>query len=299
LVWFRASRAPFLTASLVSVLLGAAVARWDGYSLSMGLLALTLVGVALLHAGVNLGNDYYDHHLGSDGINRYRSPFNGGAGLIQSGELSPGSVGRAAAVCIGLAALCGIVLALYCGPVILALMVAGFVLGVGYSADPLQLMRTGWGEAVAGLCCGPLVAFGTYFVQTRAASWTVVWPSLPVGLLVSAILVINEVPDFEADGAVAKSNLVVRKGQGAGITLHRWLLYVTYGLIAFFPMVNRMPWLALAALITLPAARRALSLARSSGGDPARIVPVSAGTVKLHTAIGLLVTIGYLVRLPG
>ncbi|OGS69268.1 MAG: hypothetical protein A2Y96_03165 [Firmicutes bacterium RBG_13_65_8] len=125
-----------------------------------------------------------------------------------------------------------------------------------------------------------------------------VWPSLPVGLLVSAILVINEVPDYEADREARKANLIVRNGPLAGVKLHRWLMYVTYGLVALFPLVGRMPWGALIALVTLPAARRALTLARTHAADPVRIIPANAGTVMLHTVIGLLITCSYLVRLP-
>ncbi|MDP2871655.1 MAG: prenyltransferase [Bacillota bacterium] len=291
--WARASRAPFLTASLFSVALGAAVARWDGYALSWGLLLLTMVGVAGAHLGVNLANDYADDLLGTDAVNRYRSPFNGGAGLIQAGLVAPRSVLAASSACLITAALAGVWLGAARGPVVLILMSLGFVLGVGYSADPLGLMRTGWGEAVAGLCCGPLVAFGSYFVLTGAVSASVLWPSLPCGLLVSAILVINEVPDYEADRSVNKDNLVVRYGRQAGVRLHGGLLVLTYGLIALFPLLGRMPWQAAAAVVTVPTAWRAVRIALARAEDPVAIIPANARTILLHAAVALLITGGY------
>lgn len=293
--WVRASRAPFLTASLFSVVLGAAVARWDGHALSGQLLLATMVGVAGAHLGVNLANDYADHLMGSDTVNRYRSPYNGGSGVIQAGMASPRSVLYASVVCLGAAAVVGVWLAAIRGPVILVLMALGFVLGVGYSADPLKLMRTGWGEAVAGLCCGPLVAFGAYFVLAGRASTSVLWPSLPCGILVSAILVINEVPDYEADRSVRKDNLVVRYGRRAGVRLHGSLLVLTYALIALFPLVGRMPWQAAVAALTIPIAWRAMRTALRRAEEPAALVPASARTIMLHTAIALIITGGYLI----
>jgi 1,4-dihydroxy-2-naphthoate polyprenyltransferase len=290
--WIRASRAPFLTATLLSVALGAAVARWDGYGLSPGLLLMTSLGITAVHMGVNMANDYFD--LDTDGVNRYRSPFNGGAGMIQRGLIAPRGVLAAVVVCLSVAALVGVWLAILRGAVVWALILVGFVLGVGYSADPLRLMRTGWGEAVAGLCCGPLVAFGTYVVLTGHASGSVLWPSLPVGLLVSAILVINEIPDFEADRQVGKDNLVVRHGRRAGARLHSWLMAITYGLIILLPLLGRMPWQASAAVITLPVAWQAVRIARARAEDPVAIIPASARTIALHAAVALLITGGYL-----
>jgi 1,4-dihydroxy-2-naphthoate octaprenyltransferase len=292
--WIRASRAPFLTASLFSVVLGAAVARWDGHVPSGSLLWLTMIGVACAHLGVNLANDYADHIMGSDTVNRYRSPFNGGSGVIQAGLATPRQVLRAAILCTVAAAATGAWLAAVRGPVIWVLMLAGFVLGVGYSADPLKLMRTGWGEAVAGLCCGPLVAFGSYFVLAGEVSASVLWPSLPCGILVSAILVINEVPDYEADLSVHKTNLVVRYGRRAGVRLHGSLLVLTYALIALFPLLGRMPWQASVAALTVPLAWHAVKAAMRRVDEPAALAPASARTIILHSAIALLLTGGYI-----
>lgn len=294
LFWIRAARAPFLTASLFSVALGAAVARWDGHVLPAGLLLAVMAGVAAAHLGINLANDYADHLMGSDAVNRYRSPFNGGSGLIQAGLVAPRSVLSASVVCLGAAAAAGVWLGAVRGPVVWTLMALGFLLGVGYSADPLKLMRTGWGEAVAGLCCGPLVAFGSYFVLTGEASAGVLWPALPLGLLVSAILVINEVPDYEADRSVRKNNLVVRYGRRAGVRLHGWLLVITYALIGLLPLVGRMPWQAAAAVVTLPVAWHAMRIALARAEDPVAIIPASARTIILHAVVALLITGGYL-----
>jgi 1,4-dihydroxy-2-naphthoate octaprenyltransferase len=265
-------------------------------ALSWPRLALTLSGVALVHLGVNLANDYFDHLQGSDWVNARRTKYNGGAGVIQAGLVRPRQVALVAAGMLAVAAAIGTWLAFAAGPMVWWLMAAGFVLGVGYSAPPLALMGSGWGELVAGLCCGPLVALGAHYVAGGQGHWTVLAASIPVGLLVSAILVINEVPDFAADGAVGKRNLVVRMGPGAGLRLHRWLVLASYAWIAGLVLGGQLPAGGLAVAATAPLAWWLLRNAGRGVADAAALTAASAGTAGLQALVGVVLTASFLVR---
>ncbi len=290
--WLRAARAPFLSASLMSVAIGVLAAWRSGAALNPVSVGVTAAGIALAHLGVNLVNDYYDA-AGSDPLNRHRSPYNGGSGAIQSGETTPSAVAAAGAACLGGAIAAGVLLALGRRPAIWFLMAAGGILGVGYSAPPLGLMGTGWGEIVAGMCCGPLVAAGAGYVQTGVLDPAVLWPSVPVGLLVSAILVINEVPDFAADAKAGKANLVVRLGTRAGTRLHAVLVGLAYLWIVVMAALGILPRSALVVLATVPLALGAVRTGLRNPDRPAGIVPASARTVAAHVLVSVLLATAY------
>jgi len=92
-LWLKELRAPFFTASVIPILLGAAVAWSKGFPFSWGLFILTLLGGVLLHAGANVSNDYYDHKSGTDDINvEFVNPFTGGSRMIQKGLMTPRQV---------------------------------------------------------------------------------------------------------------------------------------------------------------------------------------------------------------
>lgn len=290
--WLRAARAPFLPASLMSVAIGTLAAWRTGAGIDAATLAVTAAGIALTHLGVNLVNDYFDA-VGSDPVNQHRSPYNGGSGTIQSGQTTRAAVARAGLACLVGACVAGVFLAITRGPGVWVLMVVGGLLGVGYSAPPLGLMGTGWGELVAGLCCGPLVALGANYVQTGLVDASVLWPSIPVGLLVSAILVINEVPDIAADAAAGKANLVVRLGPRAGARLYAALVGVAYVWVLTVTAAGLLPRGAAMVLLTLPVALGSVRRGLRNADQPEGIVPASAGTVAVHALVSIVLASSY------
>lgn len=289
--WFRAGRTPFLTAPLLSVVLAAAFHRFMGGTIAWGPWWLTLVGVGFVNLGINLVNDYYDHRQGSDNLNQHRTMFNGGSGFIQAGWATARQIRGAGWLCLGVAALIGLHLVSRTGPVLWWVIAAGSVLSVGYSAPPLSLGSTGWGELVAGLSCGPLVALGAYWVLGGSEPALMVLVAIPLGLLVSAILVINEIPDEPADAQVGKRTLVVRWGSAAGIRLHRVLIGGAYASVMLLVLLRLLPLGSLAVLLTLPVALKTLRHASGgvSSGPVEAFTGAMAGTVGLHVLVSVVV----------
>ena len=137
--WLVIMRLPFLTATIVPILLGAAVAHFLNYDVSWGWLGLTLLGASLLHIGINTANDYFDHTSGTDKANyNYMVPFSGGSRSIQMGLISAKGMLTVALVSFALSAIVGIPLIQKAGLQVLWLGLIGFTSGFFYTAPPFR-----------------------------------------------------------------------------------------------------------------------------------------------------------------
>ena len=212
---------------------------------------LTALGVAALHCGANLINDYYDS-FGSDPLNRHVTPFSGGSRVIQDRQMSPGPVRTMAYVLFALGVGCGLTLIYLGRPWVAVIGLMGLAAALFYSASPLQLMSGGLGEGLIFLAFGPLLSWGAYYVQTGKLSLLGAVVSLPLAFLITAIIWINEFPDLEADIAAAKHHLVAR----LGLKLSRWvyagLMLAPFVSLLVLMEVFRLPDLIVAGMVALP-----------------------------------------------
>ena len=290
-------RAPFFTASIVPVLLGTLIAWARTGVFHVDTFLLTLLGGVLLHAGTNVVNDYYDHVSGNDEANtRFVRPFTGGSRMIQKGLLSPKEVLTLGLVCFALGSLIGLYLAFRVGKVILLLGAIGILSGYFYTAPPLRLVSTGFGELLVGLNFGSLMTLGAFYVQTRWLTWEPVVASLPVSFLIAAVLYINEFQDMEADSAVGKTHWVVRLGRARAVKGYAWILGLTYASILLGVLLRlTSPW-TLLGLLTLPIAWKGLRVAREFYDDYLKLAPANAATVMVHLLTGLLLSLGYVLE---
>jgi 1,4-dihydroxy-2-naphthoate octaprenyltransferase len=259
-----------------------------------GYFALTLIAAVLLHIGANVVNDYFDHVSGNDEANtEFVRPFSGGSRVIQSGLLSPLEVLTGGLLSFVLAGLIGLYLTWVRGPVVLALGVFGFVSGMFYTGRPFNWASRGMGELLIGLNFGVLMTLGAYFVQTQQLSWIPVLASLPVAFLITAVLWINEFPDYAADRAVGKRTLVVRLGRSRASVVYGALMVSAHLVILAGVIAERLPQATLLAFITLPLSLRAIAHTRRHYDESFDLVPANALTVTSHLATGLLLTLAY------
>jgi 1,4-dihydroxy-2-naphthoate octaprenyltransferase len=287
-------RAPFFTADLVPVLLGTVLA-WTRTGLFNGwVFLLTLLGAILLNAGTNMVNDYFDHKWGSDEVNtEFANPFTGGSRVIQMGLATPREMLWQGMAMFVIASLIGLFLTFVRGWGVLWLGLFGVFCGIFYTAPPFRLARTGLGELVVGLCFGPLMALGAYYVQVQRMAWEPVIASIPVGLLIALVLWINEFQDAPADAAVGKDHLVVRMGRRRAALAYGILLASVYlSLIGGVLLAGVTPW-ALLGLLTAPLALNAYRVARVHYDHPQELIPANALTIRIHLLTGLLISLGY------
>jgi len=287
------TRAVFATGVIVPAALGAVIAWTEGL-FHGGYLLLTLLGVVSIHLGLNMSNDYFDHLSGNDDINLDLTPFSGGSRTIQTGVLTAQQVRRWSILFYLIGIVIGVYLAAVRGWPILGLGIIGVALAIFHNAPPIRLysLGPGLGELAVGIGFGPLVVLGSYYVQAQRPSLEALWASIPIGLLITAVLYVNEFPDYHADRTVGRKTLPVVLGRGRAAWGYVGLLVGTYVVILLGAVLGKMSGTVLIALLTVPLAYRAIRGALRFHSNTARLVPTQAATIRLHLTTGLLLCLG-------
>ena len=204
--WVLASRPKTLPAAVSPVIIGSAVAFAEGGFRFLPAL-VAFLGALLLQIGANLANDVFDFEKGADQRNRL-----GPLRVTQAGLLSPSEVKTGMWLTFVLAGLCGIYMTLVSGWYIVLIGLLAILAAIAYSGGPFPYGYRGLGEFFVFVFFGFAAVCGTYYAQTGYISQLAVLSSIPVGLLIVSILVVNNVRDFESDKAANKRTLAVRFG---------------------------------------------------------------------------------------
>lgn len=240
---FFATRPKFFTASVLPVVVGTALGAKAIGELAWVTALLAIVATVLVHAASNVLNDVGDDITGADAPNTGRIyPFTGGSRFIQAGILSRDEMRRLGVGLLVAAAVPGLALIAIAGPTVLWLGLAGIALGTLYSVPRIYLAGRGVGELAVAVAFGPLPVMGAAWLQDGIFDIGRFFVSVPVGLWVGAILLINEVPDMVSDAAAGKRTQVVRLGVGGarGLYLAMQVAALAGGLAAIY--VGVLPW---------------------------------------------------------
>ena len=287
--FFLSTRPQFSPASIIPVALGASTA-WESTGLfSPSSFILSLIAAVLFHSGMNVFNDYFDHMNGTDNINKKAlTPFTGGSLFIQRGLLTPKEAFVLAFVLVASGSVIGLYLAYTKTWLLLLIGGMGLFSGFFYSAPPLFLAGKGLGEMTVGVNFGLLTVLGSYMVQTGRIGIEPVFASLPVSFLISALLYVNEFPDYEADRDAGKRTLVVRLGPARGRLLITLFLAGAYSSVVAGVLLGFLPLLSLASLLSLifsiPAA---YGLIKNYKGGP-ELLPSIKSIILAHLFAGIL-----------
>lgn len=296
-IWLKAGRASFLTATIVPVLLGTAISWREARRFNLLTFFMVLAGASFLHLGTNTCNDYFDHVTKNDWLNKTPTPFSGGSRVIQEGVITPKGILLFSLACFTIGSLIGLWLNNKIGTnVILYMGIIGVFLGFFYTAIPLKIGYRGFGEIIVGFCFGPLVVMGSYYAQATRLSWTALWASIPIGILVSLILFINEFQDYEADKSVNKNTFVVLLGKEKAVIIFNIFLWLTYVIIAFGAIFGGLPWITLITFLTIPAAFKITQVSSKNFDKVNELLPANAGTIGLHMMVGLVMSVSFLVK---
>jgi 1,4-dihydroxy-2-naphthoate octaprenyltransferase len=294
-IWLYALRAPFLTASGIPVLLGAFAAYRRTGNLDPPRLALTLGGVLCVHLGANLANDYFDELTGCDRVNPEPTPFSGGSRVIEKGLIPGSHILGASAGFFALALAQGLWLNhIVPGNLVLWLGVAGILCGFLYTAVPFKLSYRGIGEIVIFIAFGPLTVIGSYLCQTGRLEAYPLVVSIPAGLFVLAILLVNEVLDVTWDRQAGKRTVIVLLGRRHGYELYLATYVAAHAWIAVGLILRIYPILAVTALIPMVVFGRNLLPGKALSGRRATI-NASRLTILTHTIATSLLAVSYLV----
>ena len=274
--------------SVVLAFLGTCVAWYDG-AFHLGHAILAFIGLLLCHISVNVLNDYYDYRSGID-LKTKRTPFSGGSGFLPDASLNPEHVLRFGLACFLLAVPIGVYFVLVSGWLLLPLLVIAAACILLYT--PL-LTKLGWPEWSPGVGLGALPVLGAYFIQTGEYTIPAIVASIPSGILVHNLLLLNEFPDTEADKTAGRKTLPITMGKKGASIVFSTLTGLVYLWIIFWVAAGLMPVFCLIALLTLPFAIRAIRGALKYQ-DESKLMPAMANNVLFILIIQLLLGIGYI-----
>ncbi len=292
--WMVIMRLPFLSATFVPIFAGAAVAAMLGETVSWGWLGLTLLGGAFLHIGTNTSNDYFDHKSGTDALNYNYSNegLNGGSRSIQMGLITPKGMLTVAIVAFALSAAVGVPLIMKSGIPILWLGLTGFLSGLFYTAPPFKFSsRRGIGELLIGLNFGPLMVAGSTLVQTGSLVPEAFLAGIPIGLLIAAVVYMNEFPDHDSDKATGKNTLIVVLGPERARAGYVALIGSAFVSIIVMALNGTFPMLSLIALLAIYFGFTATKTLYKYYNNRL-LQPANWGTIIMHSVTGILLTVG-------
>ncbi len=294
----RTTRLPFVTATLVPVMLGIAIAASDG-AFDLVTALLTVLGATFVQLGLNVANDVFDTAQGADDANVTPTQFSGGSRVIQYGLVTFRQMATLATVFYVAAGVIGLVLLALAGsPELLAIGVIGFVVSLGYTAPPLKFVYRGLGEIAVAIGFGPLMLLGAYVVQTRGElALEPFIASIPIALLVALILYVNEIPDRRGDARAGKRTLPVRLSKATVIAGYRLAAVVAYAVLIVGVVTGVLPIPALLVLLTVPLAVQVSNGLAPNYDNPYALMAVMGTNVKVHLYAGLLLLAGYAVVL--
>jgi len=287
-IWLMAARIRTLPAAIAPVLVGTALAYELGYDFRPGAFVAALLGSILIQIGTNLSNDYSDARRGADTEDRL-----GPVRVTAGGLMPPRHVLVGTYIAFGIAVAAGLYLAAVAGWELLVVGVASILAGVLYTGGPRPYGYEGLGELFVFVFFGIVAVVGSYYVQTEQLRWEAFALAVPVGLLSSAILVVNNVRDVDTDRRAGKRTLAVKLGRHRARRLFTAMVVLTFlAPLVTFAVGGLTAWL----LVTLAALPLAVPLVAtvSSRTDGPALNGALAGTGRLLAVFSLLLSAGVL-----
>jgi 1,4-dihydroxy-2-naphthoate octaprenyltransferase len=286
-LWLLAARPRTLPAAVAPVLVGSSLAvTVDDFSVLPFVAAL--IGSIFIQIGTNLSNDYSDARRGADTEERL-----GPVRVTAGGLMPPKRVLVGTYVAFGIAVAAGLYLASVAGWELLVVGAASILAGVLYTGGPRPYGYEGLGELFVFVFFGLVAVAGSYYVQTEDLRWEVFALAVPVGLLASAILVVNNVRDIDTDRRAGKRTLAVKLGRDRARLLYAAMVMIAFAAPpATWAFGGLSAWLLLT-LAALPLAPPLIETVSSRTDGPA-LNGALAGTGRLLAVFSLLLSAGVL-----
>jgi len=290
--WLMLPRFHFIPLTVILVSLGTAIAAYEGF-FRLGYFLLAMIGSLLVHMTVNVINDYYDYVDGID-LNTQRTPFSGGSGVLTSNLLKPKQAFWFGTVSLLVAMVIGFYFVMVKGWLLFPLLLLA-----GFSAYFYNVSLSKWhmGEIFAGLCFGPLLVLGSYYVQTGRYSWGTLVASLAPGILTSNLLFLNEFPDWEADRKGGRRHFVISLGKKDASYLFVVFLIAAYLCIIIGVLTKMMPLVTLIGLGTIGFGWKAAKGALKYYDNTEKLVPVLGVNVVTILGTQALLAVGYVIAM--
>ena len=291
------TRLPFLSATWIPII---AAVIWglnaNLFEMDWTLFTLIFLGGSFLHLAANTYNDYFDWTSGTDQLNNdYFLQLSGGSRAIELGLITEKSLFKLATIFLALSGILGLGIMYLLGDGGIGLLyygLAGAFSAYFYTGTPLRLVaRKGIGELLIGLNYGPLMTMGTIFAMTGSHNWEAFYFGIPLGILTTAILWINQFPDRSSDKIAGKNHLVVVLGLERSSWGYLILMITAFSSLYVLFMYNIVTKGALLGLIASPFALY-LSYYVMNNYDRRELALSNWGTIGIHSFTGILIILG-------
>lgn len=287
-VWVQAARPQTLWAAVAPVLVGSGLAqkddvfRWDA-------MVAALIGAVAIQVAANFANDVSDAARGADTDERI-----GPARAVADGQVSPRQMWVAVWLTLAVAAVAGVYLIAVAGWVVAIIGLVSVAAALTYVGGPIPYGYRALGEVFVFAFFGVVATVGSRYVHDMTAPLDAWLLAIPVGMLVTAILVANNIRDIETDRAAEKRTLAVVLGRKRTGDLFSFLVIVAPVLVAGFAVVRLTPLPTALAIVFVPFSVSLSRTVRSEVAGPP-LIRALIGTARLHLAIGITVALGSLV----
>lgn len=293
-VWWQAFRYHFVPPSIFPAVLGGLVSWATNRGFIPFYFLLVLVAIIINHIALNMTDDYYDYKHSVDKLAPgEKNPYSGGSATLSSGLLAPKSMFKAFTLCYLITLAAGFYLTLTRGLPILAFGLLGVFCAVFYTAPPISFGHHGLGEIVMLVNFGSVIGLGAFYVEAQTVTLQAFLATLPLGIMLFSMIVINEIPDILEDRAAGKLTLVARYGKDAGVKLYIASWICTYAVIAVSALLGFIPLYTLAALLSIPLVIHSISVVRAHKDNPRLMAPANLDMILAHSVTSFGLIAGY------
>jgi len=295
-VWWHAIRYHFVSPSIFPAVLGGLIS-WANGQFHLWLFILVLLVVIINHIGLNMTDDYFDYKHSVDKLKPgEKNPYSGGSGTLINGSIKPRKMFLAFSLCFLITISAGLYLTAIRGLPVLLLGLFGISCAIFYTAPPVSFSHHGFGELSILINFGSIIGLGAYYVQSQMFTLEAFLATLPIGIMVFSMIIINEIPDIDEDRSAGKITLIVRYGRAIGVKLYTisWLCIYT---IIFSAVTFRLiPVFTLLAFLSLPHVIRSTKILREHFNHPILMAPSNLGTIKALSVASFGLIVGYAIQ---
>lgn len=290
-VYLQAVRTFSFPASLIPCLLGAMLALLYGTEIAWWLMPFAAISLLLLHAGSNVISDYDDYRVGVD-----TTATLGGSRVLPTGLLSPKEMLRFGLTLFIVAVVIGLPIIYERGLVILWFGMLGLLGGFFYTGRPVGYKYLALGDFGIFMIYGPAIVAGTFYALTGTFSWSAVYISIPLGLLVTGILQANNLRDIIHDRQANIKTLATIYGEGFAKGEYIFLIVGAYLTVAVLVFTNILSWWSLIVFLSLPVALKNMNMIKGVKiEDTGKIAMLDALTAQLTLMFGVLLSISIVI----
>lgn len=282
-VWWQLLRPHTLTASIIPVLIGTSLTLDIG-AINVPLFLAMLVASILIQTATNMFNEYYDFKRGLD----TKESVGIGGAIVREG-IPPKVVFNLAVICFLLAVVLGIYICMNSSWWVAVIGSISMAVGYFYTGGPCPIAYTPYGELVSGLFMGPNIILISLYIQTGTITPYSLLISVPITILVAAIMLANNIRDLEGDKTAGRRTLAIILGREKAIYLLTAMFVLTYIWTLILIISTSSPWLALV-FLTIPTAVKAIR-GFWANTKPSEMMPAMRSTAQLHMRYGILLSI--------